>query len=382
MKKLLNRILQEMETFLAKWTEYMEEAGYLEHTTAKKEDCILSLRGLIEPILTLIDNDSSSLRFSRILQNNRDLASFLVQTGRRHQARGLQAEMFFGCFKTLLHSVEDIILHSDFDDAKKLQSYMKFRRIVDAIETITIAEWDTPTLDAKMVTLAAKNRNLTLEKNKYENIFEATSDLVLVINDAGTILEMNVVAKEYFGTQCLGDTVFRYIEHPDYDLEMFLERYPLSRNHELRLNGSQISYSMVIVPLKKVSLASAGYVIILSDITSIVDHRKQLEQLVLERTEALRQSEQLFKSLFSSAGEGILLVDTSLNIIQANEKATKMLDMGSGQIEGSSCVQIIHPDSIDSFLQAASIKDGDVWHGEVNCICGGDGRFSSQYNCK
>ena len=280
MKKLLNHILQEMEFFLVKWTEYMEEAGYLEHTTAKKEDCILSLRGLIEPMLTLLENDSSSLRFSSILQNNRELASFLVQTGGRHQARGLQAEMFFGCFKTLVHAVEDIILHCDYDDGEKLHGYMKFRRIVDAIETITIAEWENPKNDTKLDTLAAKNRSLTLEKNKYENIFEATSDLVLVINDAGTILEMNVVAREYFGTKCLGDRVFRHIEHADYDLEMFLQRYPHSRSHELRLKDSQISYSMVVVPLKKVSLASAGYVIILSDITSIVDHRKQLEQTV------------------------------------------------------------------------------------------------------
>ncbi|MGB3223740.1 MAG: PAS domain S-box protein [Desulforhopalus sp.] len=375
MKELLNHILQEMETFLANWTVYMEEAGYLEHTTAKKEDCIVSLRGLLEPVLALLEKNSSSLRFSSILQDSRELASFLVQTGRRHQARGIQAEMFFGCFKTLLHAVEDIVLQADFKDVEKLQSYIEFRKVVDAIETITIAEWDNPTHDAKLDTLAAKNRDLTLEKNKYENIFEATSDLVLVINDAGTILEMNGVAREYFGAECLGETVLRYIEHRDYDLEMFLERYPHSRSHEIRLEKSKASYSMVIVPLKKVSLASAGYIIILSDITAIVDHRTQLEQLVLERTEALRQSEQLFKSLFSSAGEGILLVDTSMNIVQANEKAANMLGMSSSGLENTSCVKIIHPDSIDSFLQSASIEEGNVWHGEVNCISAIEGAF-------
>ncbi len=364
-----------MEVFLAKWTAYMEEAGYLEHTTAKKEDCILSLRGLVEPILTLLENDPSSLRFPLILKKNRELASFLVQTGRRHQARGLQAEMFFGCFKTLLHAVEDIVLNADYEDVEKLQSYMQFRKIVDAIETITIAEWDNPTLDAKLNTLAAKNRTLTLEKNKYENIFEATSDLVLVINDAGTILEINGVAREHFGAECLGDTAFKYIEHLDFDLKMFLVKYPHSRSHEIRLEQAKTSYSMIIVPLKKVSLASAGYVIILSDITAIVDHRTQLEQLVQERTEALRQSEQLFRSLFSSAGEGILLVDAALNIVQANEKAADMLGRNSDKIEGSSCVTIIHPDSIDSFLQAASIKEGDIWHGEVNCLSTGGGTF-------
>ncbi|MEE4240886.1 MAG: PAS domain S-box protein [Desulfopila sp.] len=374
MKELLNHILQEMETFLAHWTAYMEEAGYLEHTTAKKEDCILSLRGLLEPVLALLDKETSALRFAKILEHNRELASFLVQTSRRHQARGIQAEMFFGCFKTLLHAVEDIVL-SDFDDAEKYRNYIEFRKVVDAIETITIAAWDSSMHDVKFDILAAKNRSLTLEKNKYENIFEATSDLVLVINDAGVILELNGAAREYFGNECLGDMILRYIEHPEYDLEMFLEKYPHSLNHEIQLEKGKASYSMVIVPLKKVSLASAGYIIILSDITSIVDHRTQLEQLILERTEALRQSEQLFRSLFTSAGEGILLVDTSLNIVQANEKASTMFDMSSSGLEGMSCYKIIHPDSIDSFLQSASIREGDVWHGEVNCISGGDGAF-------
>ena len=52
-----------------------------------------------------------------------------------------------------------------------------------------------------------------------------------------------------------------------------------------------------------------------------------------------------------------------------------MLGRNSDKIEGSSCVTIIHPDSIDSFLQAASIKEGDIWHGEVNCLSTGGGTF-------
>ena len=370
MKVLLDFILKEMDAFLVNWTVYMEEAGYLEHTTAKKEDCILSLKGLIEPVRDLLLRDSSSLVFSSILQNNREIADFLVQTGRRHQSRGIQAEMFFGCTKTLLHAIEDIILQADLPDTQKLQSYIEFRRVVDAMETITIASWDEQKSGARFDTLAKKNRSLTLEKNKYENIFEATSDLVLVINDAGTILEMNGVARDYFGADSLGSSVFGYIEHSDYTTERFLLQYPHSRGHEIRLQEGTLSYSMVVVPLKKVSLASAGYVIILSDITSIVDHRTQLEQLVEERTGDLQKSEQLFRSLFTSAGEGILLVDTSFKIVQANEKVAKMFGMTRLWLEGANCVKIIHPDSIDSLRQAATIAEGEVWQGEVNGVTG------------
>lgn len=374
MKVLLDSILEEMDTFLVKWTEYMEQAGYLEHTTAKKEDCILSLRGLIEPIQALL-SQGKSLRFPSILKNNREMADFLVQTGRRHQARGLKAEMFFGCFKTLLHAVEDIILLSDLPDHEKLQQHIEFRRIVDAIETITVADWDDPTHDSKLSVLAEKNRSLTLEKNKYENIFESTSDIVLVINDTGGILEMNGVAREHFGSNALGDSVFRHIDHEDYSVPTFLERYPHGQSHEIRMNDGIEIYSMVIVPLKKVSLASAGYVIILSDITSLIDQRVQLEHQVLERTEALTQSEQLFRSLFTSAGEGILLVDNALMITQANQKAADMFGMTSQWLEGANCVKIIHPDSIDNLRQAALINEGDVWHGEVNGITGSGDAF-------
>lgn len=348
----------------------MEEAGYLEHTTAKKEDCIQSLLGLIEPIQGLLQQYSYPPHFSAILQNNRDIADFLVQTGRRHQARGIQAEMFFGCFKTLLHAVDDIILQSDLPADQKIETYMDFRRVVDAVETLAIADWDDPKRDTKLDVLADQNRRLTLEKNKYENIFEATSDIVVVLNDAGKILEMNSAAKDHFPADSLGESLFEHISHPGYTTEMFLERYPHGRSHEITMNDGAVTYSLVIVPLEKVSLASAGYVIILSDITSIVDQRRQLEQLVLERTEALRKSEQIFRSLFSSAGEGILLVDTSLQIVQANEKAAKMFSMTTQWLEGANCVKIIHPDSMDNLRQAAKIAEGEVWHGEVNGISG------------
>lgn len=363
-----------MDTFLENWTDYMEQAGYLEHTTAKKEDCILSLRGLIEPIQVLLAQ-KSSLYFSSILENNREIADFLVRTGRRHQARGVKAEMFFGCFKTLLHAVEDIILQSELRDSEKLQRYVEFRRIVDAIETIAVADWDDSTHDTKLSMLAEKNRSLTLEKNKYENIFEATSDIVLVINDTGEILEMNGIARDRFGMSALGDLVFGHIEHDNYSLATFLERYPHGQGHEIKMkNGTEI-YSMVIVPLKKISLASAGHVIILSDITSMIDQRIKLEQLVLERTEALTKSEQLFRSLFTSAGEGILLIDNSLKIVQANQKAADMFGLTIQWLESENCVKIIHPDSIDNLRQATLIEEGDVRHGEANGITGSGDTF-------
>lgn len=367
MKILLETILQEMETFLANWTMYMERAGYLEHTTAKREDCILSLQGVIYPALKIAGEENPP-EFAEILKSAREAAGFLLATSKGHRARGISAEMFFGCFKTLIHSVEDIVLEADMPADYKLRSYIDLRRVIDAMETVVVNDLDCTGVDESIALLAESNRTLTLEKNKYENIFESTSDIVLVTDGFGTILEMNSAALAEFGEEKVGSGIISSIGLDGYSFDSFIESFPYGHVHEIRIPDGGSIYSMVVVPLKKVSLASAGYVIILNDITFIVDQRIKLERIVSERTEALQTSEKLFRSLFTSAGEGIILIDSGLTIVQANQKAADMFGLPVSDLEGKNCVSIIHPDSIDMLRSASSVSEEDVWNGEVNGI--------------
>jgi len=356
-----------METFLEKWTKYMELAGYLEHTTAKREDCILSIRGVVHPIQEHMEK-GVPLEFHEILKSSREMARNVLMTAERHKARGISAEMFFGCFKTLIHSVEDIVMMSDLSDREKLEGYIDLRRVIDAMETIVIDHWDCQDMDENISILAEKNRDLTLSKNKYENIFEATSDIVLVIDFEGSILEMNTAASGKFGEEAVNKSFLNIMGLGEYSCSEFIKSFPYDQMHEIRMPDGKEIYSMVVVPLKRVSLASAGYVIILNDITCIVDQRIKLEQLVSERTDELKKSEKLFRSLFTSAGEGILLVDKNMKIVQANQKAEDIFGKKHGALEGVNCVSIIHPDSIDNLHAASSIKEGAAWHGEVNGV--------------
>ncbi|PLX68850.1 MAG: hypothetical protein C0602_08390 [Denitrovibrio sp.] len=296
-------------------------------------------------------------------------------TANRHKARGINAEMFFGCFKTLIHSVEDIILAYDMPSDEKLSKYIELRRILDAMETMAVNDWECKGLDEELELLSGKNRELTLDKNKYENIFEATSDIVLVIDQAGAVLEMNTAAKTALKEDALSEGLLAYMGLSDYTVDEFLESFPYGQMHEIRMPNDNAIYSMVVVPLKKVSLASAGYVIILNDITLMVDQRVKLEQVVSERTAALRKSEKLFRSLFTSAGEGIILVDKELKIMQVNEKGADIFGRKVSELEGHNCISFIHPDSIDNLLAASAIKEGDVWHGTVNGITGSGDAF-------
>ncbi|WP_265822130.1 PAS domain S-box protein [Geovibrio ferrireducens] len=366
MKNLLEHILKETETFLTNWTERMKSAGYLEHTTAKREDCILSLHGIIIPVRTYI-NQGLAPDFTAVLSNGRNVAEFLLKSAHRHYERGIGEESFFGCFKTLLHAVEDIILEQDADPAEKLLNYIELRRILDAMETITVADWHSRNAAETATILQNKNRELTLLKNKFENILESASDLFITVNGEGQILEMNASAGKRFGERTEGLNVLD-VFRPGCSFAEFLDRYPFDKTHEITTPDGSSIYSLVIIPLKKVSLASEGYVIVLNDITYIADQRMRLEQEVTKRTQELAESEKLFRSLFSSAGEGIILADSSLKIVQANLKAAEIFGLPEKEIEGKSCVRFIHPGSIDAMRSAMLMPEGEIWNGEFSGV--------------
>jgi len=362
---LLNGFIEEMETFLDGWTRHMEAAGYLEHTTAKRDDCIRSLLGVLEPMKRHLA-EGKPVEFAYIMKNSREIADGLVMMAERHKARGITAEMFFGCFKTLIHSLDDIILASPAQSGEKLKLYIEFRRLLDCVESITISKWDKQSRDDRMKMLERTDRILTLAKNKYENIFQATSDIVLVTDSEGRILEMNRAAEDKFGQNAIGFAVWRYLGIQPVPMGELLKEYPAQSQKELHLPDESAIVTIGVVPLKKVSLASAGYVIILSDITCMVEQRAQLEQLVNERTAALSKSENLFRSLFSSAGEGIILADRNLNIVQSNEKADRMFGFGTIGLTGINCGKIFHPDGFKTVRN--SFADIDISSTETTCI--------------
>jgi PAS domain S-box-containing protein len=362
---LLNGLIDEMEAFLAGWTRHMEAAGYLEHTTAKRDDCIRSLLGVIEPMKKHLA-EGRPVDFAYIMKNSREIADSLVMMAERHKSRGITAEMFFGCFKTLIHSLDDIILASPANPDEKLRLYIEFRRLLDSIESITISKWDKQTRDDRIKMLEKTDRILTLAKNKYENIFQATSDIVLVTDSEGRILEMNHAACEKFGESAIGFAVWRYLGLTPVPMGDLLKQYPAQAQKELTLPDNSAIVAIGIVPLKKVSLASAGYVIILNDITCMVEQRARLEQLVGERTEALAKSENLFRSLFSSAGEGIVLADRNLNIVQSNEKADRMFGFGSIGMTGINCAKIFYPEGLKTIKH--SFSDIDINSTETTCL--------------
>lgn len=205
---ILRRLNNQVDDFLPRWTENMDKAGYLASTTAKREDCILSFCWFMEPLIEAAEQPYST-SFGELIENTDNWADKIVQTSRRHRSRGVTGDMFIGCFKALVHAVLDMIPAGDEPMQQKVAARQFVRLWADAFETIIVRDWTALSEKEAADSLDQANRRLTLEKCKYENVIDAISDLVFVLDKGGVVLEANRTARQYFrkdptGTPDLG----------------------------------------------------------------------------------------------------------------------------------------------------------------------------------
>jgi len=364
--ELILELQNQLDQFLHNWTVGMKEAGYLEHTTAKRSDCLQAFWGVLNPLFNWL-SDKQVPSFAEMITSDRSFADFAVQEARRHRFRGITFEMYLGCFKTFTHSLEQIIAGSPGSQQSKRQAAEMLRSYLDAVESIFVGDWAAITQKETLDSLGEANRRLTLEKNKYENILCGTRDLVFIINHQGIIQEANETVQDYYeAEEVLGEPFWRVLELEGRDLEEVLRYYPPGQAHEISVFDEGIFFVLKISPLNEVSLAQDGYMLVLNNISCVVNQREQLEKRLSERTRALEESSKRFRSLFRAAGDGILLVDTSLQIAEANERAGDIFGYHREQLIGLGCHQISEPGVEDTLSRVIkSMDDDQIWMGEL-----------------
>lgn len=362
------RLKEQVETFLDYWVQAMADADYLKDTTAKREDCIQSFRGFLDPVFEYLESSDEIPPYHRMLQNEKEWAGNLIEFARRHRARGITVDMFQGCFKTLVHSLERMILEEEISDKEKLDAINMLRRWADGAEILMLADWKTMGQLEAVERLAETNRELTLEKNKYENILEATSDMVLVTDPKGMISEVNTEAKIVLKNRdLLGRYFGEVLGLGEESLETLLNRYPVNEHHEIQLEITSSVYNLRIIPLQSVSLASRGYMIVLADITLLVKQRESLMREVTERTNALADSEKQFTALFQNAGESILLVDEEFRIVESNRRSSLVFGLDHKQLVGVSFLDLCSDgNELKNLVRnVKNLKFGQNWEGEL-----------------
>lgn len=334
--ELLERLEASLEAFLDNWTENMREAGYLAHTTAKRDDCVAAFRDVLGAVRRAA-GDSGVPAFGDLLGGARHEAAFLLATAKNHRLRGVTAEMFFGCFKTLIHSLEQIAAAADLPAESKWRGLLVLRRVCDLLETALVGDWAAMSSDEELQHLKTVQRRLTLEKNRYENIYAATSDPVFIADGEGRIVEGNPAAQRYFADlEWAGRPYWDVLGLPGDRPGQGLRASPLGEPCEISPPGVRCTFTVKVIPLQRVSLASAGFVVVLNDVTALVDSRRRLEDRVVERTAALTSSERVLRALFQSVGSGVLLLDEQMTVVRGNRRAGEMYGLPVQRLVGTS----------------------------------------------
>lgn len=287
-----------MERFLLLWAEYMKLAGYLAFTTAKRQDCIKSALLLLEPVLEQHEQGKYP-NFEDLIGNIDGWADDLLESGLRHWRRGISVAMFLGCFKTFIWAMQDALDDlgegppgpSGVEKAKKLLGLYGH-----AFEIIWVEAALTEPLRDSARGHEAVNRLLTLEKCRFENVFNTTSDGVLVMDQDCRITNANATLARYAGEGLRGRFIWEALglEGIGGKEELFAA-FPLGTQLEAPLFNGSLFFRIGIVSLGQVSLAHRHeYIACLSNVTHLVRQRELLKAEVDKRTaELLREKKQL-----------------------------------------------------------------------------------------
>jgi PAS domain S-box-containing protein len=292
----------------------------------------------------------------------------LNEFARRHRSRGISLGDSLGNYKALIHSLEELILNMDETAEEKLAAINMLRRWSDGMSIQTISDWTVMGQFEAITRLAETNRELTLEKNKYENILEATSDLVLVTDPNGDITEANSAAKVILkkDINIIGQPLGKLLELDDQSIESILDFYQVNQHHEISLNKGLTTYSLRIIPSQTVSLTSRGYMVLLSDISMLTGQRESLKKEVTEYTTALADSEKQFMTLFQNAAESILLVNEKFVVVESNQRSSKIFDFPYERIISTSFFDLCDDDRLEEFKQSVkNLETGQNWEGEL-----------------
>ncbi|MBW2186091.1 MAG: PAS domain S-box protein [Deltaproteobacteria bacterium] len=318
---ILEQLDDQLDNYLELWTHHLQQSSYYESIFVGHSDSRQAFHTLLA---TLKPFDSTG---STPAQQQPSQTEFFVTLAQHQRASGMTTQMCIICFKSMRLAIEDLIEAVIIADHIKLKALRLFHRQTDIIETAIIGEKDHNDSDKKTLDLQRVNRELTGKKNTYESIFSATSNLVLLTDKTGIIIEANPEAVVFFsGQQLIGQFCGKILDLPSDSLAELLQQITPNQVHEITLQRDQFSqvFNLQALPLSRSPVAEHGIMLLLNDITCTVDHRQAMERRVTERTRALANSEKMLDAIFQSVGKGILLIDSDREIVKANQQASEI----------------------------------------------------------
>ncbi|MHB8125708.1 MAG: hypothetical protein ACYDEJ_08730 [Desulfitobacteriaceae bacterium] len=161
MEKLKRIILDSEEILMEKILNYAKERNYVKYTSTLKEAWRMSISGLSEALIKVIEQSNSIPEMGPDDDFTKsEVAEFGIAEAQKHRSRGVTLGMFLGLIKYYHQVYTDLINESNFSLKEKKYFSQYIKRYFDHVELGFTIEW---------VGLTEKQKLIELQENKQRN---------------------------------------------------------------------------------------------------------------------------------------------------------------------------------------------------------------------
>lgn len=287
-EKLSKLILENEDWLMQRILAHAIDRDYAKYTSTLEEAWRLSIHGLSEAIISLLERTESIPELNPDEDYTLDpMTQFGMQEAKAHRSRGVNLSMFLGLMKYYRQSYVELIDQSKLSTDDKVWAVGYIGRAFDRIELAFSEEWSGLEFIPAIEELRSTNRTQVNEKSKYLTVFESINSPVILLDKDGKIDNMNHVASWLFTASSTPGFIYYNQEgKPDElvwlsdELAEFEARELPEFIFEKELQGghTKMWFNVKLSRMLDISGKFPGIAVILEDITE----RKQYEQKLAE----------------------------------------------------------------------------------------------------
>lgn len=258
---------------------YAKVYDYAKYTSTLIEAWRISIVGLTDSLDLMMQASPEIPQMGPDETFEHDPASaFGLKEAVLHRSRGVSLAMFFSLFKYYRQSYIDL-LHEHESRIESLLYYEGYcHRFFDRVEAAYIIEWAGRSAEDQIHELAAKNRELANEKNRYLTLFDSMDTAAIIINLDYNIENFNLRAGELFFDDDKAGTF--YYNPRETSINDIIPYETLSNDDVIEWHYKAMDFMISRKSLHDVSGKNEGEILLFNDVTQL----KQNEKIMLSQS--------------------------------------------------------------------------------------------------
>jgi len=225
----------------------------------------------------------------------------------------------------------------DWPAEEQLGSWRRLRAIRDIVEMAVLSTHE----DQDQVTsqrLRPESRDDSDQaRRQFEDLYLTSTNIIIITGADGCINMANPEALTLFGRDSLiGRDCCTALGMPGKGNTALQGSLAPGQTTEISIQFDDQAHHFALRAVPQTGARDGGLMVVMNDITCLVDHRQALAQEVKVRTRELERSEVMLTAILDSAGEGILVTDVAGEIQNANRRASEIFGLAWENLVGSS----------------------------------------------